>query len=194
MTNADAAIDNAAVPPREVSGPSGALRSLTSALALLREPVPAEKKRILRRRWEALEPTVRYPTQGLGRQATGCGATVGAQPRCDFDCTSCYLGEDANLARPLSLDDILRQLDRLRQHLGPKGNVQITDGEITLLPREPLIAILRHARNIGLIPMLMTHGDGFRRDSWVYPGFPTLFWGLSGFPNAILGSFGVFRG
>ncbi len=148
---------------------SEVLKSLTSALGLLREPVPAEKKATLKRRWEALEPKLRYPTQGLGRQATGCGATVGAQPRCDFDCTSCYLGEDANLARPLHVDDILLQLDRLRQHLGPKGNVQITDGEITLLSRDKLIAILRHARKIGLIPMLMTHGDGFRRDSSLLP-------------------------
>ena len=146
-----------------------ALTSLTSALGLLREPVPYEKKAILKRRWDALEPTLRYPTQGLGRQATGCGATVGAQPRCDFDCTCCYLGEDANLATPVNVDDILLQLDRLRQHLGPKGNVQITDGEITLLPRDTLIAILRYARKIGLIPMLMTHGDGFRRDSSLLP-------------------------
>ena len=154
---------------RPGSRPGEALKSLTSALGLLREPVPAEKKATLKRRWEALEPKLRYPTQGLGRQATGCGATVGAQPRCDFDCTSCYLGEDANLARPLHVDDILLQLDRLRQHLGPKGNVQITDGEITLLSRDKLIAILRHARKIGLIPMLMTHGDGFRKDSSLLP-------------------------
>ena len=149
--------------------PSEALRSLTCALGLLRAPVPAEKRAILKHRWDALEPKVRYPTQGLGRQATGCGATVGVQPRCDFDCTSCYLGKDANLATPLHVDDILLQLDRLRRHLGPKGNVQITDGEVTLLPRDELIAILRHARRIGLIAMIMTHGDGFRRDASLLP-------------------------
>ena len=52
------------------SRPSEALTSLTSALGLLREPVPAEKKATLKRRWDALEPTLRSPTQGLGRQAT----------------------------------------------------------------------------------------------------------------------------
>jgi hypothetical protein len=143
--------------------------SLISALGLLREPVAAEKKEILKRRWEALASELRSPTQGLGRQATGCGATVGVHPRCDFDCSSCYLDENANLAKPLSLDKILLQLDNLRNHLGPKGNVQITDGEITLLPRQILIAILRHSRKIGLIPMLMTHGDSFRRDASLLP-------------------------
>jgi molybdenum cofactor biosynthesis enzyme MoaA len=145
------------------------LGSLTSALGFLREPVPAEKRAILRRRWDALAPGVRGRTQGLGRQSTGCGATVGAHPRCDFACTSCYLGTDANLATPLGVDEVCRQLDRLRLPLGPKGNVQITDGEVTLLPRPDLIAILRHARQIGLIPMLMTHGDSFRTDASLLP-------------------------
>jgi hypothetical protein len=67
------------------------------------------------------------------------------------------------------VDEVCRQLDRLRLHLGPKGNVQITDGEVTLLPRPDLIAILRHARQIGLIPMLMTHGDSFRTDASLLP-------------------------
>jgi len=137
--------------------------TLSHLLRLIREPVPAEKRALLRRRWESLDPRWRSMTQGYGRKATGCGATVGIQPRCDFDCKSCYLGEGANRARPLGLDAIRRQLDRLRAYLGPKGNVQITDGEVTLLPPTDLIAILRHARSIDLIPMVMTHGDTFRR-------------------------------
>ena len=136
---------------------------LTHPLRLLREPIPLEKKDLLRRRWNSLDARWRVEAQGYGQQATGCGATVGIQPRCDFDCTGCYLGEGANRVAPLRLEEIFRQLDRLRDHLGPKGNVQITDGEVTLLPREDLAAILRHARSIGLIPMLMTHGDTFRR-------------------------------
>ena len=136
---------------------------LAGALKLLWQPVPLEKKRLLRDRWSQLDSRFRTPTQGLGRQATGCGAIIGAQPRCDFDCTGCYLAGDANVIPPRPVHEILRQLDRLREHLGPKGNVQITDGEVTLLPRQDLIAILRHARKIGLIPMVMTHGDSFRR-------------------------------
>ncbi len=137
---------------------------LIDTLRLLRDPVPAEKRSLLRRRWEGLDARWRVATQGYGQQGTGCGATIGVQPRCDFDCSGCYLGAEANRQRPLAAAEVLEQLDRLRAHLGPKGNVQITDGEVTLLPRPVLVRILRYARGIGLIPMLMTHGDSFRRD------------------------------
>ena len=46
-------------------------------------------------------------------------------PKCDFACKECYLGEDANRARPRPLADIKRQLDDLRAWLGPAGNVQL---------------------------------------------------------------------
>ena len=138
-------------------------RTLFEALRLLREPVPEEKKRLMRARWEALDPRWRTLGQGLGQQATGCGATIGVHPRCDFACTGCYLGAEANRVRPIGLEQTFRQLDQLRAWLGPKGNAQITDGEVTLLPGEDLVAILRYARRIGLIPIVMTHGDTFRR-------------------------------
>jgi hypothetical protein len=64
---------------------------------------------------------------------------------------------------PAALDQTFRQIDQLRAWLGPKGNAQITDGEVTLLPTADLVAILRYARSVGLIPMVMTHGDTFRR-------------------------------
>lgn len=35
---------------------------------------------------------------------------------------------------------------------------------MSLRPAEEVIEILRHARDIELIPMLMSHGDGFLRD------------------------------
>lgn len=137
--------------------------TVLGALHLLREPVPDEKKRLMRARWELLDPRWRTPGQGLGQQATGCGATIGLHPRCDFACTGCYLGAGANSVPPSGLKEAFRQLDQLRAWLGPKGNTQITDGEVTLLPTEDLIAVLVHARQIGLIPMVMTHGDAFRR-------------------------------
>src|SRR5713101_1477393 len=137
--------------------------ALARAFRLLREPVPDEKKRLMRARWEALDPRWRTLGQGFGQQATGCGATIGLHPRCDFACTGCYLGADANQVPPVALEQIFSQLDRLRAWLGPKGNTQITDGEVTLLPTEDLVAVLRYARHVGLIPMLMTHGDTFRR-------------------------------
>ena len=133
------------------------------ALRLLQEPIPDEKKRLMRARWESLDPHWRTLGQGLGQQATGCGATIGVHPGCDFACTGCYLGAEANRARPIGLAQTFRQLDQLRAWLGPKGNTQITDGEVTLLPTEDLVAILCYARRIGLIPIVMTHGDTFRR-------------------------------
>lgn len=141
----------------------GQPRSFKRVVELFRNPATAEKSRILKERWAGLDPGLRLPGQGLGQKATGCGATVGIQPRCDFSCTGCYLGHEANHIPALPAEAILRQLDELRRWLGPKSNVQITDGEVTLRPVEELTEILRYARAIGVIPMVMTHGDNFRR-------------------------------
>ena len=84
-------------------------------------------------------------------------------PKCDFACSGCYLGEDANRAKPRSLEEIKQQLRVLRGWLGPAGNVQITDGEVSLRDEAEVIAMIRYAREIGLVPMLMTHGETFRR-------------------------------
>jgi hypothetical protein len=141
-------------------GQSGSLSKVTE---LFRDPATAEKRAILAQRWAGLDSALRLPGQGLGQKATGCGATIGIQPRCDFSCTGCYLGHEANDIPALPTAAILRQLDDLRRWLGPKSNVQITDGEVTLRPVEELTEILRYARSIGVIPMVMTHGDNFRR-------------------------------
>jgi hypothetical protein len=136
---------------------------MAKAASLFLDPITAEKRALMASRWSALDPALRVPGQGLGRKATGCGATMGIQPKCDFSCTGCYLGAEANRIPPMPVDDVLRQLDALRRWLGPKSNVQLTDGEVTLRPADELIAILRYARSIGIIPMVMTHGDNFRR-------------------------------
>jgi molybdenum cofactor biosynthesis enzyme MoaA len=141
----------------------GQPRSWRHIWELLRNPATDEKRDILSQRWEGLAPALRLPGQGLGQKATGCGATIGIQPRCDFACTGCYLGTEANRIPALPTAAILRQLDELRSWLGPKSNVQITDGEVTLRPTEELVEILRYARSIGAVPMVMTHGDSFRR-------------------------------
>ena len=141
----------------------GQPRSFQRVLELFRNPATNEKSKILADRWAGLDPALRLPGQGLGQKATGCGATIGIQPRCDFSCTGCYLGHEANHIPALPTEAILRQLDELRRWLGPKSNVQITDGEVTLRPVEELTRILRYARSIGVIPMVMTHGDNLRR-------------------------------
>ncbi len=137
--------------------------SLSRAWSLFRDPVTAEKRALLAERWSSLDPEVRLPGQGLGQKATGCGATIGIQPRCDFSCTGCYLGSEANRIPAMPVSAVLAQLDLLRRHLGPKSNVQISDGEVTLRPVDELIEILRYARSIGIVPMVMTHGDNLRR-------------------------------
>ncbi|MGZ4777914.1 MAG: radical SAM protein [Thermoanaerobaculia bacterium] len=141
----------------------GQPRSLARAWSLFRDPVTAEKRGLLAERWSRLDPEVKLPGQGLGQKATGCGATVGIQPKCDFSCTGCYLGDEANRIPAMPVEAVLRQLDRLRQYLGPKSNVQITDGEVTLRPAEELVRILSYARSIGVVPMVMTHGDNLRK-------------------------------
>ena len=112
----------------------GQQNAVANALSLFRDPVTAEKRALLDRRWSALDDAVKLPGQGLGRKATGCGATAGIQPKCDFSCTGCYLGSEANRIPALPLAAVLAQLDALRAYLGPKSNVQITDGEVTLRP------------------------------------------------------------
>src|SRR6516162_8365261 len=110
-----------------------------------------------------LPESSRGPTQFLGRQYAGCGATIGAMPKCDFSCAGCYLSADANRARPRPLSEIRDQLHQIRAWLGPAGNVQITDGEVSLREEAELIEIIAYARAIGLVPMLMSHGETFRR-------------------------------
>lgn len=61
----------------------------------------------------------------------------------------------------LPFEQVLDQLNAIRKHLGPGGNVQITSGEVTLLPVEDLIRILLAARALDLSPMVMTHGERF---------------------------------
>ncbi len=130
----------------------------------LREPVPREVRRVLGRAWARLPERLRGPRQFLGRQYAGCGATVGAMPRCDFACTGCYLGTSANRTPALPLQQIETQLRDLRRWLGPGGNVQLTDGELTLRDPEELEALVQMALRLGLQPMLMTHGDHLLHD------------------------------
>lgn len=123
----------------------------------------AETRAVLAAAWAGLPPALRLPTQFLGRQYAGCGATIGVMPRCDFTCAGCYLDGGANRATPLSLDDVKAQLRRIREWLGPCGNVQLTDGEVSLRAEADVVDLVGYARAIGLVPMLMTHGETFRR-------------------------------
>ncbi len=105
--------------------------------------------------------------QWFGTMSAGCTATHGLYEACDFSCTACYLTSTANSTPPLPFEDVKSQLDQIRAHTGPSGSLQLTAGEVTLLPVEELTRIVRYARDIGLDPMLMTHGQTFATD----PGY-----------------------
>ncbi|MBK6422355.1 MAG: radical SAM protein [Gemmatimonadetes bacterium] len=130
---------------------------------ILREPILEETRQNLARSRARVPVPLQGPRQMLGRGGNGCGATIGAMPRCDFACVGCYLGEEANRIPPAPLAEIKAQMRALRPTLGNAGNLQLTDGEVTLRPVDEVIELLRYARSLGLIPMLMTHGDAFRR-------------------------------
>ncbi|MEM9801000.1 MAG: radical SAM protein [Planctomycetota bacterium] len=129
-----------------------------------RQPIHAENRDHLERLWSELPSALRTPTQMVGRQWEGCAATIGAMPRCDFGCTACYLSSEANATPPLPLEAVRKQLRQIRENVGRWGNVQLTDGELTLRDPDDVVALVRVARDLELIPMLMTHGDAFRSD------------------------------
>ncbi|MEM1452162.1 MAG: hypothetical protein AAF957_21815 [Planctomycetota bacterium] len=130
-----------------------------------RSPIHPENRDNLRQQWEDLSPDLRNARQMFGRQWEGCAATIGAMPRCDFGCTACYLGAEANRIPELPLDALREQLRTIRSWVGRWGNVQLTDGELTLRSTDEVVELIREARSLELIPMLMTHGDGFRKDA-----------------------------
>jgi uncharacterized radical SAM superfamily Fe-S cluster-containing enzyme len=127
----------------------------------IRRPIPAERWRRSRQRFDALPKALQTEEQIIGLAHHSCGATHGVLERCDLACTSCYLGEEANASEPLEESEVYRQLEALRDFLGPQGKAQITAGEVTLLPREVLGRYVRYAIEIGLDPMVMTHGRRF---------------------------------
>lgn len=130
---------------------------------IVRAPVRREAKEMLAGNWASLAPSMRVPQQMFGKQGNGCGATIGAMPRCDFACRGCYLNAGANTIPAASVEEIKAQMRALRPVLGHAGNLQLTDGEVTLRPVDEIVELLKYARSLGLIPMLMTHGDSFRR-------------------------------
>lgn len=136
---------------------------MRTLVRIAREPVLAESRAALARTWESIPLRFRTPQQMYGRQGNPCGATIGAMPRCDFACRGCYLGEEANHVPALPVEAVKAQMRALRPALGNNGNLQLTDGEVTLRPEAELVELLRYADEVGLVPMLMTHGDSFRR-------------------------------
>ncbi len=136
---------------------------MRKVLAILRNPVPAEIRSLLQARWEELPQELRTPWQIAGRHLVHCAYTMGAS-YCSFGCTHCYLPANANQAPIPSLDEMKAQIDANRRMIGPGGGLQITGGDVVDAywradRSEELVAILRHATDAGVVPMLMTHGQ-----------------------------------
>jgi hypothetical protein len=126
-------------------------------------PINGEKADILRERWTSLPSELRTPNQISGRHLTHCGFILGAS-YCSFHCTHCYLPKNANKIPIPSLIDVKEQIDANRCFQGPGGGLQITGGDVADAywrsgRTDELIEIIRYAYQVGLVPMLMTHGQ-----------------------------------
>lgn len=117
----------------------------------------------MRERWNSLPNELRTPNQLAGRHLTHCGFTTGAS-YCSFHCTHCYLPRNANEIPIPSLAQMKEQIEANRKLQGPGGGLQITGGDVADAywragRQEELVEIVRHAVGVGLVPMLMTHGQ-----------------------------------
>ena len=127
------------------------------------DPIPPETRTVLKNARAKVPEKFRSPTQFLGRQYAGCGATIGLMPGCDLSCQGCYLGEGSEKTRPSHIDEIKHQFRTLYQWLGPAGNLQLTDGEVTLRREDEIVELIAYAKAMGLVPMLMTNGETLKR-------------------------------
>jgi len=76
----------------------------------------------------------------------------------------CYLPKNANQVPMPSLAQMKEQIDANRRFQGPGGGLQITGGDVADAyfrtgRQDELIEIVRYAVDVGLVPMLMTHGQ-----------------------------------
>jgi hypothetical protein len=126
-------------------------------------PIDPEKQRVLNDRWATLPTELKTPNQISGRHLTHCGFTLGAS-YCSFHCTHCYLPKNANEVPIPSLAEMKEQIDANRRFQGPGGGLQITGGDVADAywrsgRQDELVAVIQYARKVGLVPMLMTHGQ-----------------------------------
>ncbi len=128
-----------------------------------RQPFDLEKQSRLRERWDSLPAELQTSHQLSGRHLTHCGFTTGAS-YCSFRCTHCYLPKEANQIPIPSFAEMKEQIDANRRFQGPGAGLQITGGDVADAywrsgRQRELVAIVRHAVEAGLVPMLMTHGQ-----------------------------------
>ena len=136
---------------------------MTGILSALAEPISAETRQLLQARWEELPEELQTGWQVIGQQFVHCGYTLGAS-YCSLGCTHCYLPANANHVPLPTWEEMREQIDANRRLLGPGGALQITGGDVVDAywrggrPDE-LIRIIRYSADVGLVPMVMTHGQ-----------------------------------
>ncbi len=124
--------------------------------------VDPETQSALATRWNSLPESARVPGQLIGQKSTGCEATHGVFPKCNFSCTPCYHSEDANKVRvdgPHTRSEVDKQFSFLREQRGFGNYAQLIGGEVSLLEPEDHAASIAIMRSHGRIPMSFTHGD-----------------------------------
>ena len=105
-----------------------------------------------------ISPEHRTRNQVLGTKRTiGCVALEVTQ-RCNLDCSICYLSDNSESTPDIPLETIFARARRIREHYGPGTNVQITGGDPTLRDHDELVRIVRHVRDLRLVPALFTNG------------------------------------
>ena len=121
------------------------------------------KSQLLKERWNALPESAKTPTQVIGKHWVHCGYTLGPA-YCSFGCSHCYLPKKSNRVPLVSLNDMKEQLKAQRELMGAGSNIQITGGDVVEAylreqKSDELIEILQYANGLGLVPMVMTHGQ-----------------------------------
>lgn len=125
-------------------------------------PDPNKRSDLIRSR--LLHNDLWLPKQTAGKRwAVGCVALEITQ-RCNLDCTLCYLSEHSQAVHDLPLEEILRRVDLIYAHYGPRTDVQVTGGDPTLRRRGELIEIVRYIAEKGMRPALFTNGILATRD------------------------------
>lgn len=125
-------------------------------------PVDPETAAALARRFDGLPERNKVPGQMIGRKTTGCEATHGVFPKCNFACKPCYHSADANKVRvdgPHTLEHVEKQMKYLETQRGWGNYAQLIGGEVSLLEPVDHAAALTTMRAHGRIPMSFTHGD-----------------------------------
>ena len=136
---------------------------IASRFQALWQPIPKDKRELLRQRWHELPTELQKPWQVVGRQMTQCGYTLGPA-YCSFGCSHCYLPANVNRAPLPTLEEMKEQIDANRRLLGHGGNLQITGGDVIDAyfragKPDELVEVVRYAGLAGVVPMVMTHGQ-----------------------------------